>query len=55
MECPDAEQWQKAAETEMKNHFENGTWEHVPKPPDAKIIGSKWVFVIKHKADGSIE
>jgi hypothetical protein len=37
------------------NHFENGTWEYVPKPPDAKIIGSKWVFVIKCKSDGSIE
>jgi hypothetical protein len=39
----------------MNNHFENGTWEYVQKPPDAKIIGSKWVFVIKCKSDGSIE
>jgi hypothetical protein len=52
---PDSEQWQIAADAEMKNHFENGTWEYVLKPPDAKIIGSKWVFLIKRKADGSIE
>jgi hypothetical protein len=44
-----------AADAEMKNHFENKTWEYVPKPPDAKIIGSKWVFLIKCKADGLIE
>src|SRR5882757_9264630 len=55
MKHPDAKQWQEAAEAEMNNHFENGTWEYVPKPPDAKIIGSKWVFVIKHKSDESIE
>ncbi|XP_047268048.1 uncharacterized protein LOC124898444 [Capsicum annuum] len=33
---------------------ENETWEVVEKPLDRKIIGVKWVFRTKLKADGSI-
>ena len=33
----------------------NGTWEYVELPPGAKVVDSKWVFIIKHKSDGSIE
>lgn len=33
----------------------NGTWEIIDLPPNVKPIGSKWVYKIKHKADGSIE
>jgi len=31
------------------------TWISVPRPPGKNIVGSKWVFRIKHNADGSIE
>ena len=55
MKRPDAEKWREAAETEMNNHFENGTWEYVERPPDAKVIGSRWVFVVKRHSDGSVE
>lgn len=27
----------------------------VPLPRGTKIVGCKWIFSIKHKADGSIE
>jgi hypothetical protein len=39
----------------MNMHQSNGTWELVELPPGAKTVGTKWVFWIKHKADGSIE
>ena len=39
----------------MNNHYENGTWDYVELPPSAKVVGSKWVFQIKHMVDGSIE
>lgn len=34
---------------------ENNTWELVPLPPGKKAIGSKWVYKVKLKADGSLE
>jgi len=33
----------------------NGTWEVVNLPPNKKVVGSKWVFTVKHRANGSIE
>lgn len=43
----------------MKNELEalerNGTWELVELPKNVKPIGSKWVYKVKHKADGTIE
>ncbi|EEB89105.1 hypothetical protein MPER_12841, partial [Moniliophthora perniciosa FA553] len=52
---PNAEQWQEAMIEEMTAHLSNGTWNLVELPPGQKAIGSKWVYRIKHKADGSIE
>lgn len=42
-------------EEEMDALHSNGTWDLVPRPPDANIIGSKWVFRTKFRADGSIK
>ena len=43
----------------MTDEFEalhaNDTWEMVMLPDGKKAIGCKWVYKIKHKADGSIE
>jgi len=35
--------------------IKTGTWTLVPKTSSMNIVGAKWVFCIKRKADGSIE
>jgi transposase InsO family protein len=47
--------WVQAIKEEMKSLQDNKTWNLVPLPKEKKIVGCKWVFSIKHKADGSIE
>lgn len=48
-------QWQQAIASEFSALEANNTWELVPLPPGKKAISSKWVFKVKHHADGSIE
>jgi transposase InsO family protein len=55
LSCPDASLWERACQDEYQSLMENETWELVPLPPDRKAIGSRWVFTIKYRADGSIE
>jgi hypothetical protein len=49
------DQWTKAMQSELQALQQNNTWSIVPLPTGAKPIGSKWVYKIKRKADGSIE
>ncbi|WKA11964.1 hypothetical protein VitviT2T_029410 [Vitis vinifera] len=39
---------------EIKALIQNRTWDLVPRPPTANIVGSKWVFKTKLKEDGTI-
>jgi hypothetical protein len=39
---------------EMAGLDANATWELVALPKDKKIIGCKWVYKIKHNADGFV-
>lgn len=55
MKSDDYELWGKAIEEEMDALNKNNTWEIVPRPKDRNIVGSRWVFKIKHKADGSLD
>ncbi|CAM8999126.1 unnamed protein product [Rhodiola kirilowii] len=48
MKSKESDKWKLAMCEEIESMFNNGgTWELVPKPAGAKIIGSKWVFRIK--------
>ena len=54
-EACQSECWLKAMKSELDALAKNGTWSIVDLPHNVKPIGSKWVYKIKHKADGSIE
>ncbi|XP_019256261.1 PREDICTED: uncharacterized protein LOC109234647 [Nicotiana attenuata] len=47
--------WKQAMIEEMKALSKNETWDLVTSPLNKKLVGCKWVFTVKHKADGSIE
>jgi hypothetical protein len=40
---------------EYQSIIKNDVWEIVPKPKSKDVVLSKWLFKIKHAADGSIE
>jgi len=47
--------WQSAMNSEFDALLRNQTWELVPPSLHLNIIGCRWIFKIKRKADGSIE
>jgi hypothetical protein len=47
--------WTQDVKEELEALQKNGTWTLVPLPKGKKTMGCKWVFSIKHKADGSID
>ncbi len=46
--------WDNAMDKEMVALDANATWELVVLPKDKKAIGYKWVYKVKHNADGSV-
>ena len=40
---------------EYNSIMKNGVWEVVPRPEGKSVVTSKWLYKIKHAADGSIE
>jgi hypothetical protein len=47
--------WREAMATEFNALLKNGTWILVPPRPSLNIVGCKWVFRIKRRADGSVD
>ena len=52
---PDAVKWMKAAQEEMNSLLEHDTWSLTKPPLGRKVIGSKWIFKIKHDENGDAE
>jgi hypothetical protein len=48
-------EWRQAMNVEFDALLKNHTWNLVPAHPSQNLVGCKWVFRIKRKADGSIE
>lgn len=48
-------EWTRAIQEEMNALLKYNTWVLSPLPEGKKIVGCKWVFSIKHKADGTVE
>ncbi|KAI8436415.1 hypothetical protein MSG28_010011 [Choristoneura fumiferana] len=46
------DEWIKSIDEELEAHEKNRTWILTEKPPNAKIIGCKWVFRIKEESTG---
>ena len=47
--------WKAAMEKEIAMLECTGTWTTVPRPSGRNVVGSKWVYRIKHKSDGSVD
>ena len=47
--------WQQAMNLEMEALEKNRTWELVQLPDGKEPVGCRWVYTIKHNADGSVE
>ena len=47
--------WKKAMTEEYQSIIKNDVWEIVPRPKGKSVVSSKWIFKIKHAANGSIE
>ncbi|KAL0340381.1 UNVERIFIED_CONTAM: Retrovirus-related Pol polyprotein from transposon RE1 [Sesamum radiatum] len=55
LEAKGCKEWEDAMSQELSALERNNTWEVVTLPKGKKAIGSKWVFKIKLKANGSID
>ncbi|KAM0019270.1 putative RNA-directed DNA polymerase [Helianthus debilis subsp. tardiflorus] len=47
--------WMHAMIDELNALKTNDTWDLVPRPKSSNVVGSKWIFRIKYKSDGSID
>lgn len=47
--------WKAAMDEEFQALIQNKTWHLVPAPARCNLIDSKWVFKLKHKADGTVD
>ncbi|KAL5830764.1 hypothetical protein ACOSQ4_016118 [Xanthoceras sorbifolium] len=48
-------EWTNAVMEELEALQRNKTWDITELPKGKKAVGCKWVFTVKHKADGSVE
>ncbi|PRQ47582.1 putative RNA-directed DNA polymerase [Rosa chinensis] len=46
--------WSQAMNEEMEALEKNNTWKLVPPPQGKRVVGCRWVYTIKHNADGSV-
>jgi hypothetical protein len=47
--------WQDAMAEEYQSIMKNDVWDIVPRPEGKSVVTSKWIYKIKHAANGSVE
>jgi len=47
--------WHSAMESEIITLHANDTWSLVPHDPSINVVGSRWVYKIKSRVDGTVE
>ena len=47
--------WRHAMDAEFSALMKNSTWSLVPRWPNNNVVGCRWVYKIKRKADGTLE
>ena len=47
--------WQEAMVEEYDSIMKNQVWEVVPRPEGKKVVGSRWMYKVKHATDESVE
>ena len=50
-----SKEWKQAADSEFKSLMDNQTWDLVELASGRRLIGSKWVFKVKHGCEGLME
>ena len=47
--------WQEAMVEEYDSIMKNQVWEIVLRPEGKKVVGSMWIYKVKHAINGSVE
>ena len=47
--------WKEAMVEEYESIMKNQVWEFVPRPEGENAMGYRWIYKVKHAADGSME
>jgi len=54
-EANELQVWKDAMMEEYQSIMKNDVWEIVPRSQGKSVVTSKWIYQIKHAADGNIE
>ena len=48
-------EWKDSMVEKYQSIVKNDVWDVVPRPKEKSVVSSKWIFKMKHVADGIIE
>jgi hypothetical protein len=54
-EASERQVWRDAMVEEYSSIMKKDVWDIVPRPKRKSMVSSKWIYKIKHVADGSVE
>ena len=53
-EATEKKEWKDSMVKEYQSIMKNDVWDVVPRPEGKFVVTSKWIYKIKHAADGNI-